>query len=40
MILIITIEENTCFGGAGSGVAEYLLAIGKFDAHKNHGITR
>ena len=26
--LIITIEENTCIGGAGSGVAEYLVAIG------------
>jgi len=24
---IITIEENTAFGGAGSGVAEYLLSI-------------
>jgi len=26
--LIITIEENTYLGGAGSGVAEYLLSIG------------
>ena len=26
--LIITIEENTHLGGAGSAVAEYLLAIG------------
>jgi len=26
--LIITIEENTHLGGAGSGVAEYLLSIG------------
>ena len=26
--LIITIEENTCLGGAGSGVAEYLHSIG------------
>jgi len=26
--LIITIEENTHLGGAGSGVAEFLLSIG------------
>ena len=26
--LIVTIEENTRMGGAGSGIAEYLLSIG------------
>lgn len=36
--LIITIEENTCFGGAGSGVAEYLLAIGNSTPIKIMGL--
>lgn len=36
--LIVTIEENTCLGGAGSGVAEYLLAIGNTTAIKIMGL--
>ncbi|MFT7234751.1 MAG: 1-deoxy-D-xylulose-5-phosphate synthase [Methylophagaceae bacterium] len=36
--LIITIEENTIHGGAGSGVAEYLLSIGSTTAIKLLGL--
>ena len=36
--LIITIEENTHLGGAGSGVAEFLLAIGNSTPIKIMGL--
>ena len=36
--LIITIEENTHLGGAGSAVAEYLLSIGNSTAIKIMGL--
>jgi 1-deoxy-D-xylulose-5-phosphate synthase len=36
--LIITIEENTCIGGAGSGVVEYLIAIGNTTPIKIMGL--
>ena len=36
--LIITIEENTVFGGAGSGIAEYLLSTGSTTAIKLLGL--
>jgi len=36
--LIITIEENTCIGGAGSGVAEFLISIGSNVAIKILGL--
>lgn len=36
--LIITIEENAIMGGAGSGVAEYLLSIGDNTAIKIMGL--
>tara|TARA_R110001583_G_scaffold177418_2_gene332575 strand:+ start:77985 stop:79823 length:1839 start_codon:yes stop_codon:yes gene_type:complete len=36
--LIITIEENTHLGGAGSAVAEYLLAIGNTTPFKIMGL--
>lgn len=36
--LIVTIEENTYLGGAGSGVAEYLLAIGNTTPIKIMGL--
>ena len=36
--LIITIEENTVLGGAGSGIAEYLLSTGSTTAIKLLGL--
>lgn len=36
--LVITIEENTHLGGAGSAVAEYLLSIGNSTAIKIMGL--
>jgi len=36
--LIVTIEENTCLGGAGSGVAEHLLSINNNTAIKIMGL--
>jgi 1-deoxy-D-xylulose-5-phosphate synthase len=36
--LIITIEENTVLGGAGSAVAEYLNSIGNNTAIKHIGL--
>jgi 1-deoxy-D-xylulose-5-phosphate synthase len=36
--LIVTIEENTLIGGAGSGVAEYLLSMGSTTAIKLLGL--